>query len=91
MKKSTEKLAKELDKKFTRPNEPLSKHTMLKIGGPADVFFEAHSVESLVNAAKKAKKQNAPVTILGWGSNVLISDRGLRGLVIKNLSKNIFL
>lgn len=83
------KLAKDLDENHTKLNEPLSKHTTLKIGGPADILFEAHSIEELIYAAGKAKKLKVPVTIIGWGSNILVSDNGIRGLVIKNMSRNI--
>ena len=82
-------LTAELNKKHTKLNEPLSKHTTLKIGGPADILFEAHSIEELIDTARKAKKHELPVTIIGWGSNILISDNGIRGLVIKNMSRNI--
>lgn len=82
-------LVKQLNPKNTKLNEPLSKHTTLKIGGPADIFYEAYDLNDLINTVKLAKLQNIPVTVLGRGSNVLISDNGIRGLVIKNLTKII--
>ncbi len=82
-------LKKQLNPKHTKENEPLSNHTTLKIGGPADLFFEAQSIEDLTNTVKLAKMLEVPVTVLGRGSNVLVSDEGIRGLVIKNLSKTI--
>jgi len=72
-------------------NEPLKNHTTLKIGGPAEYFFIAEAIEELVKAVKIAKKLNINVTLLGRGSNILISDKGLKGLVIKNMSKNIII
>ena len=78
-----------LDPKYTKLNEPLSKHTTVGIGGPADIWYEAQTTEDFINAIKKAKELNIPVTILGRGSNVLISDNGIRGLVLKNNSKSI--
>lgn len=69
--------------------ESLAQHTTLKIGGPAEIYFEANSVDSLIKAVELAKKNNIPVTVIGWGSNVLISDRGIKGLVIVNMSSGI--
>jgi UDP-N-acetylmuramate dehydrogenase len=89
MKEKLDTLIKQLNPKHTKANEPLSKHTYLKIGGPADVFYECQDINSLVAVTKLAKLQDIPVTILGRGSNVLISDKGIRGLVIKNYSKTI--
>lgn len=82
-------LAKQLNPKFTKKNETLAPYTSLKIGGPADMLFEAHSINDLKQATKLAKLQNIPITLLGRGSNVLISDRGIKGLVIINKAKNI--
>jgi UDP-N-acetylmuramate dehydrogenase len=66
-------------------NHPLAPHTTLNIGGPADIFIHTKSAKELVNVLKYLSKQpNTPITILGNGSNVLISDSGLRGVVIKN-------
>jgi UDP-N-acetylmuramate dehydrogenase len=75
--------------KGSRINEPLSKHTFLKIGGPADLYYEANTSDELIGAYKNAADFKIPVTILGWGSNILVSDKGVRGLVIVNLSKEI--
>ncbi len=72
-----------------KPNEPLSKHTTIKVGGPADIYFEAKSKDEFVSAIKFAHKNNIPITILGWGSNVIISDKGIRGLVVVNRSSEI--
>lgn len=65
-------------------NEPLSQHTYFKIGGPADAFFESQSSDDLVLAIQTAIKLNMPYFILGGGSNILVGDKGIRGLVIKN-------
>ena len=64
-------------------NIPLKKYATLKIGGPAKYFFVAKTKLSLVKAIKWAKKKNLPFFILGAGSNVLFSDKGYQGLVIK--------
>lgn len=67
-----------------RLNEPLSAHTTLRIGGPADLFFVAKSSGELIKAIRLARSFEVPVTIIGGGSNILVSDLGIRGLVIKN-------
>lgn len=63
---------------------PLAPLTTFKIGGPADFLYEARTIEELVEAVMKARELGVPITILGGGSNVLIGDKGIRGLVIKN-------
>lgn len=75
--------------KAARLDEPLGNHTFLKIGGPADVYLEADSAEILIKAITSARGLNVNVTILGHGSNVLISDSGIRGLVLVNKSSDI--
>ena len=72
----------------TKKNTPLKNHTTFKIGGPAKYFFIARKKEELIRALKIAKKHSLPSFILGNGSNVLISDKGLKGLVIKLENKN---
>lgn len=70
-------------------NEPLSKHTYFKIGGPAKVFFEAKSVEDLKLSLETAVKVNIPFVVLGGGANVLVSDQGFDGFVIKNRASRV--
>src|SRR3990167_5458156 len=70
-------------------NEPLAKHTYFKIGGPAKIFFEAKNVEDLKLALKTAIELKIPFVILGGGANVLVSDSGFDGLVIKNRADGI--
>lgn len=67
-----------------REFEPLAKHTYFKIGGPARLFFEAKSVDDLKLAIETATGTNTPFVVLGGGANVLVSDSGFSGLVIKN-------
>lgn len=57
--------------------------TTFKVGGPADLLFEARSAEEIVEALALAHARGVRVTLLGGGSNVLIGDRGIRGLVIR--------
>lgn len=68
-------------------NHPLAPYTTVKIGGPADTFIITNTTEEFIKALKKYS--SSPLTILGNGSNVLISDSGIRGTVIKNSSKDI--
>ncbi|SFD59294.1 UDP-N-acetylmuramate dehydrogenase [Paenibacillus catalpae] len=64
-------------------NEPLAKHTTWKIGGPADVLFIPHGKDQLVSAIRLLHKHGVPWTNLGRGSNMLVSDKGIRGVVVK--------
>jgi UDP-N-acetylmuramate dehydrogenase len=63
--------------------EPLSNHTTIKVGGPADVLIEPDSVESLKKTMEIIKKHEAPWRAIGRGSNLLVSDEGVEGVVIK--------
>ena len=56
-------------------NEPMSKHTSFKIGGPADIFVKPKNIEELKNIIKIAKKNNIQITVIGNGSNLLVKDR----------------
>ena len=64
-------------------NEPLKGHTTFRIGGPADLFYEAKTEGELIKAVKEARELKVPIFILGGGSNVLVGDKGFRGMVIK--------
>lgn len=66
-----------------RENEPLSKHTNFRVGGPARYFFDAPSSELLVKAVRAALELGLAYFVLGGGSNILVSDKGFDGLVIK--------
>jgi UDP-N-acetylmuramate dehydrogenase len=72
-------------------DEPLAKHTYFKLGGPADLFFEAKTKEDLVTVIQSSILYKVPYLILGGGSNVLVSESGFRGLVIKNKTSSISL
>ena len=63
-------------------NEPMARHTTFQVGGPADVFFEPATVEEIRTAMGFANNSGIPVIILGNGSNVVVADKGIRGLVI---------
>ena len=67
-----------------RRDEPLAAHTMLRLGGPADVWLAVENVAELVEAVSTARRHDIPVFVLGSGANLLVRDMGLRGLVIEN-------
>jgi UDP-N-acetylmuramate dehydrogenase len=62
---------------------PLAPFTTFRVGGPADWFVRAHSADDVKAAVRAARADGLPVTVLGGGSNVLIADAGVRGLVIR--------
>ena len=68
-------------------NVPLSGYTAARIGGPADVLVFVHNADQLVQAAEKLWKMDVPFFLLGSGSNVLVSDRGVRGVVLINRAR----
>jgi len=66
-----------------RYDEPLHRHTSFRVGGPADVWVEIGEVEQIRAVQKLATDAGLPLVMLGGGTNVLVSDRGVRGVVIK--------
>jgi UDP-N-acetylmuramate dehydrogenase len=72
-----------------RRDEPLARHVTFGIGGPADVFVTVRSAEELALAVTAARKAGAPCFILGSGSNILVGDNGIRGVVIDNQAKAV--
>src|SRR5690606_14238232 len=81
-----ETLVRELGTKLIA-NEPLSRHTTFRVGGPAEWLYRADSVEELRQAIVVARRLELPVRVLGGRSNVLVSDAGIRGLVILNRAR----
>ena len=86
-----QKIYSDLKSKFPEleiyQNHPLAPYTTIKIGGPADIFIHVKSSQDLKNILSFCK--DIPITLLGNGSNVLISDSGIRGITIKNTSNEI--
>lgn len=64
-------------------NEPMSKHTSFKIGGNADIFIKAKTEEDIKQILKYSEGNNIPLTIVGNGSDLLVKDGGIRGIVVK--------
>lgn len=69
--------------------EPLRHHTTFRIGGPAEYFYAARTPDDLVAALAAANELALPVFVLGGGSNLLVSDDGLPGLVIRNACERV--
>lgn len=74
---------KELNVGKVKENEPLANHTTLKIGGPADCFVEPSSIENLQKTMEVISDYQVNWRAIGRGSNLLVSDQGIEGVVIK--------
>jgi len=70
-------------------NEPLSRYTVARLGGPADALITVDTKDLLMRVVYLAWERNWPVRILGGGANVLVSDQGYRGLVVVNDAKGV--
>jgi UDP-N-acetylmuramate dehydrogenase len=75
--------------KVVRPAEPLAMHTWFQLGGPAEYFAEPETPDQLIALVKRCHEEEAPVRLLGRGSNVLVRDEGVPGVVIR-LSAPVF-
>lgn len=64
------------------PGEPLSRYTSFRIGGPADLLAVPRDKKALTAILKAARQEGLPVTLIGGGTNMLVSDKGIKGLVI---------
>jgi len=72
-----------------KENVLLAPYTSARIGGPADIFITADTAAELARIVKLLWKNEMPFTLLGGGSNVLVSDRGVRGVVVMNRAKGV--
>ncbi|MDO8658596.1 MAG: UDP-N-acetylmuramate dehydrogenase [Candidatus Levybacteria bacterium] len=87
-----DKNLQELQKLFgskIRIDEPMSKHTTFKIGGPAQYYVDVENIDDLVKAVNTSRRLKIPFFILGGGSNIIVSDSGVKGLMIKNNCRKI--
>ncbi len=82
-------LSKIISEERIKQNEPMKNHTSFKIGGPAEFYIKIKSIEELQKILKFAKKENIKITIVGNGSNILVSDKGIDGIVIRTNLKEI--
>src|SRR6266540_2326732 len=72
------RLAKSLDASRLKTREPLAQYTTFRIGGPADLFYEATSADDLADAVTAARETGIRHFVLGLGANILIGDKGFR-------------
>ncbi|MFN8535116.1 MAG: FAD-binding protein [Dehalococcoidia bacterium] len=72
-----------------RAGEPLAKHTTFRIGGPADAYVQARTLDQFTAAVRAAWGLNLPTLVIGGGSNLLIRDGGFRGLVIEMRARTL--
>jgi UDP-N-acetylmuramate dehydrogenase len=72
-----------------RTDEVLAPYTTFRIGGPADLFHEPRNADELASAILAARDHGVPFFLLGLGANILVGDRGFRGLVIRNQARGI--
>ncbi len=78
-----EKICNTIDKETVKIDEPMSRHTTFRIGGPADIFVDATSIQAIQAVVGICKAEGVPYFILGNGSNLLVGDGGYRGVVIQ--------
>jgi UDP-N-acetylmuramate dehydrogenase len=86
---SYKKLAARLNQSQLKRDEPLAPYTTFRIGGPADLIYNATSADDLANAVQSARDLDVQYFVLGLGANILIGDKGFRGLVIRNTSNSV--
>ncbi|HET6680348.1 MAG TPA: UDP-N-acetylmuramate dehydrogenase [Gemmatimonadaceae bacterium] len=82
-----DRLAGRLDTGRLRSQVPLAPYTTFRIGGPADLLYDASSADDLAIAVEAARAAELPWFVLGLGANILVGDRGFRGLVIRNVAR----
>jgi UDP-N-acetylmuramate dehydrogenase len=83
---SLQALAARLQSERLRRDVQLAPYTTFKIGGPADLLYDATSADDLANAILAARDLGVPYFLMGLGANILVGDRGVRGLVIRNIA-----
>ncbi|AEJ62126.1 UDP-N-acetylenolpyruvoylglucosamine reductase [Spirochaeta thermophila DSM 6578] len=64
------------------PDEPMARHTSFQVGGPADLFVVPEDREEFVRVVRMVREEGLPLFVLGGGANILVSDRGVRGVVV---------
>jgi len=82
-----EALAHRLDPAHLVRLEPLAPYTTFRIGGPADLLYNATSADALATAVEGARELGVPWFVLGLGANILVGDGGFRGVVIRNVAR----
>ncbi len=69
--------------KIVRESEPLAEHTWFRLGGPAEFYAEPNSVEELCALVRRCHEAGLPIRVLGGGSNILVRDDGVHGMVLR--------
>lgn len=83
IKKIYNELVKKIPPSNIKVEEEMRKYTSFKIGGIADILIFAKSIEDIKNVLEIVKTNNIPLTIIGNGTNLLVKDNGIRGIVLK--------
>ncbi len=78
-----ELITKEIPKENVLTNESMKKHTSFKIGGNADFYVRAKNIEEIKYILNISNENNIPLTIIGNGSNLLVKDNGIKGIVLR--------
>ena len=84
MTETYKELATQLKHSQLKRDEPLASYTTFRIGGPADLLYNATTADDLAIAVQSARDLEVPYFVLGLGANILIGDKGFRGLVVRN-------
>lgn len=79
--------ARRLEASRLKRDVPLAPYTTFRIGGPADLLYDATTADDLANAVETCRDADVPHFILGLGANILIGDKGFRGVVIRNVAR----
>jgi UDP-N-acetylmuramate dehydrogenase len=79
--------ARRLEASRLRRDIPLAPYTTFRIGGPADLLYDATTADDLANAVETCREAELPHFVLGLGANILIGDKGFRGAVIRNVAR----
>ena len=82
MKQAAERLKQAVGAGIFLTDEPMSRHTTFRTGGPADIYIEPSGVEELKQVLDICREENVAYTIIGNGSNLLVGDGGYRGVLI---------
>lgn len=77
-----------IDKERVLKNELMAKHTSMKIGGPADIFVRVNNLDELKKVIAQCKNHEVNLTVIGNGTNLLVKDKGIRGVTVKLELKN---
>ncbi|MDU7535808.1 MAG: FAD-binding protein, partial [Peptostreptococcaceae bacterium] len=72
-----------IDKEDIKLDEPMKKHISFRVGGPADILVKPRTEEQIAKVVKLLKEENVPYIVIGNGSNLLVKDGGVRGVVIE--------